>query len=239
GACDYDFKPEDSVLEGFSYINNIVYYNAANPFRLAERPDGVVISGDKAFCDAFLPNSYYSFGVGRDIFKRKTKKSADAVYSSILATGETLAGVALTPVSVAITNYKYWHVPQHKILHLHAPKGWVATQTDLQWWAENEARKLKLTGIGEDFTGPLRPQLLVGDVAEAVEDGVGTVLGVVTEVKHVMGEKGFETQFSIDSGGEITGTAVVKSDIGANRGYNRKTRIADMIKNVVNNERSY
>ena len=108
------------------------------------------------------------------------------------------------------------------------------TQSGLQWYAENEAKKLKYIGIGEDFTGPLRPQLLVGDVAEITENGTtATTLGIITEVKHTLGEKEFSTSFSVDSGGEYTViTNGIRSTVSAASGFNRRQRMADIIRIV-------
>jgi hypothetical protein len=88
-------------------------------------------------------------------------------------------------------------------------------------------------GIGEDFTGPFRPQLLVGDVASVVNGTVGTNLGIITEVKHSFSRKnGFTTDFSVDSGGVVTdgGNYKVYSRAAELHGFNRKQRIMDLVR---------
>ena len=113
--------------------------------------------------------------------------SSDSSYVRIRATGkykdENDDDVALTPVTVDVNNFPYWSLGSHRTKHLTAPDG--LTQAGLQEWAEAQAEKYQYIGIGEDFTGPFRPQLIVGDVAEVIEDNVGTALGLITEVRQV------------------------------------------------------
>ena len=138
------------------------------------------------------------------------------------------------PVEAPITNYAFWNLPPKKLLSLAAPEGWVATQGDLQWWAGNEAAKRKYMGITEEFDGPFRPQLLVGDVAEIDNsDGTGTTLGVITMVKHTLGKRGFTTSFTCDSGGTITVTDDgLVANVTGEYGYNRRQNMVDLIRKV-------
>lgn len=237
GSIEYTtIKPNDKMLDVVDWVNDIVYYSSTDPLRLIEMPDGTVYSGKLSIIAEKMPNGYYTFDEGADVFKRKTRKNADGVYSGVYATGKTLDNVDLTPVEVGIDNYTFWNIPPKKLLNLKSPEGWVATQPDLQWWAENEATKRQYSGITEEFDTPFRPQLLVGDVAEVNRDGVGVTLGVITEVDHTMGKKGYSTSFSCDSGGKITvtedGLAVEVSGV---YGYNRKQNLADLIRKVVAN----
>ena len=105
---------------------------------------------------------------------------------------------------------------------------------ELHGLAEGVGYLLEDRGVGEDFTGPLRPQLLVGDVAEITEDGTtATTLGIITEVKHTLGEKELSTSFSVDSGGEYTVIANgIRSTVSAASGFNRRPRMTDIIKIV-------
>ena len=60
--------------------------------------------------------------------------------------------------------------------------------------------------MSEAFSSPIRPQLLVGDVASVYYTGEteATDLGVVTDITHSFGETGFFTDFTVDSGGVVT-----------------------------------
>ena len=233
GVITYDVKPEDKLLDVLNWINSIVYYSTADPLQLVELPDGTVYCGKRSLIAQKMPNGYYTFDEREEVFKRKTRKNADSIYSKIYATGKTLDGTELTPVEVDINNYKFWQIPKKKILKLAAPEGWVATQHDLQWWAEHEAIKRQYSGITEEFDMPFRPQLLAGDVAEVLRDNIGVTLGVVTSVNHTMGKKGFATSFSCDSGGQIIVTDDgVAAEVSGEYGYNRTQTITDIIRKV-------
>ena len=236
GSISYDyFKPTDTLLEGLNWINDIMYYSNTDPLQLTEFSDGTVYCGKRSLIAEKMPNGYYTFNAESDVFKRKITKNVDAVYSKLYVTGKTMDNEDLVPVTVPVSNYQLWNVPPKKMLKLAAPEGWVATQHDLQWWAEHEATKKQYSGITEDFDIPFRPQLLAGDVAEILEDGVGVTLGVITSVEHKMGRKGFSTSFSCDSGGQITVTDDgVAAEVSGEYGYNRKQTITDIIRKAVN-----
>ena len=231
GNIPFDFEPQQTVMEGFEKFN--IFYNSLEAsMRLAELPDGTVISGYDSFVENYQRNSYYTFVLGKEVFSRKTSKTADGAYSGVYVTGKDANGEELAPVSVAVDNYRFWNIPANKLLFITAPDG--LNQVGLQSFAESEARKQQYIGIGEDFTGPLRPQLLVGDVAE-IQDSQGnlTTLGIITEVRHTLGENEISTAFSVDSGGEYTViTNGVRSTVSAASGYNRRQRMVDIIKIV-------
>lgn len=232
GDITVKIKPTDTFLAAVDYLHGTVYYNNSYPMAIRETADGTVLAGYCSWMDTWLPPSYYTFVVGKEVFRRKTKKTADGAYSGVYVTGKDADGADLTAVQVSVNNYAYWYLPTHKLKHITAPST-VDTQAELQWYAEKQAEAMQYVGIGEDFTGPLRPQLLVGDVAELSEDGVGVTLGIITEVKHTMGEKGFTTQFSVDSGGVVTTTdGKVRTTASAAYGYNRKRRITDVIAKI-------
>ena len=232
GDISVKTKPSDNFLAAVDYLHGNTYYNSSYPMAIRETADGTVLAGYCSWMDTWLPPSYYTFVVGKEIFKRKTKKSADGAYSGVYVTGKDANNADLTPVQVVVNNYAYWYLPTHKLKHIAAPAT-VDTQAELQWYAEKQAQALQYVGIGEDFTGPLRPQLLVGDVAELDNDGTGVTLGIITEVKHTMGEKGFSTQFSVDSGGVVTTTdGQVRTTASAAYGFNRRQRLADVIAKI-------
>ncbi len=234
GEHPFSFKPEDTLLKGLEEMMTF-YTTSDKAWQLVELPDGTVLLGYDYWIAAQQPNSYYSFQVGRDLFHRKTKKALDATYTRVRVTGQDAAGADLEPCLVEVTNFPYWELGRHRTKHLTAPKG--MTQEELAAWAQAQAEALQYVGIGEDFTGPFRPQLLVGDVAEVVEPGgvTGTALGLVTEVKHTFGRSdGFKTDFSVDSGGVVTDgeNYIVYSRAVSVNGYNRRQRIVDMIRSI-------
>ena len=223
------FKPTQTLMSGLEQV--FEFYNG---WELVELPDGTIVIGYPDFIKKHLPNGYYAFNKG-EVFKRKTKRSSDAAYRQVRATGKGPNDAEgnpteLTPVTVVVKNYSQWSLPSHKTYHIQAPDGF--TQEELQEYAETVAESLQYVGVGEDFTGPIRPQLLVGDVA-AVDnaDGTMTTLGIITSLKHRFGQSGFYTDFTTDSGGVVTDDSAGVVTITKNlSGYNRSQTLKDLIK---------
>jgi len=234
GTRPFTFEPTDTLLEGIEIMCS-AYSSSALDWKMIELPDGTVCIGYQNWRSQFYPNTHYSFNEGKDVFKRKTNKLSDSSYVRIRATGkykdENGNDVQLTPVTVDVNNFPYWSLGVHRTKHLTAPDGF--TQAKLQTWAEGQAEKYQYIGIGEDFTGPFRPQLIVGDVAEVVDGEVGTSLGLITEVRQVFSRKdGFKTEFSVDSGGVVTDGAnyIVHSRAAEVSGFNRRQRVIDLVR---------
>ena len=219
----HEFKPNQSFLSGLEQI--FAYYN----WKLVEMPNGELIAGTASFISNYLSNSYYSFDSG-ELFKRRTKRSSDATYTKVRVTGKDINGNDLNPVTVEVKNYTNWALPTNKTYHTTVNDGY--TQSELQNYAEELAESLRYVGVGEDFTGSIKPQLLVGDVAGSLnEDGTMTILGIVTSVKHRFGKQGYFTDFSTDSGGIVIDSrsnivTVTKNNLN---GYNRKQTLKDLI----------
>ena len=111
--------------------------------------------------------------------------------------------------------------------------------------------ELQFVGVGEQLYGPIRPELLVGDIAQISEDGgsTATVTGVVTEVKHKLGGSGYFTTVVTDSGGaimevetdeEVPETKEVTTPAKKHpTGGNRRRRISDAVKKLVKPDSRY
>lgn len=223
----HTFKPDQTLLSGLQQV--FAFYNG---WKMIELPDGTIIIGYNPFISKYQYNSYYSFDLGENLFSRRTRRSSDAAYSRVMVTGQSSEGEQLDPVIVAVENYSQWSIPSHKTYHAQAPKGF--TQEELQEYAESIASSLQYVGIGEDFTGPIRPQLLIGDIA-AADNGDGTItgLGVINSITHKFGKSGFYTDFSTDSGGTVTDSSgIVHSVTRPLDGYTRKQTIKDLIQYI-------
>lgn len=227
----FEYEPSTTLMDGLKTDVMDFYATFTTGMELAELPDGTVCLGYYDWVAERLPKNYYLFNVGKEVFSRETTKTVDGAYTALRVTGRDAYGDDLTPVTVPVTNFPYWVLGKHKTNHLSAPDG--LTQEQLQSWAETQALAYQYVGIGEDFTGPFRPQLLVGDVASVVNGTVGTNLGIITEVKHSFSRKnGFITDFSVDSGGVVTdgGNYKVYSRAAELHGFNRKQRIMDLVR---------
>ena len=231
GASDasneWVFEPDDTYIKGLDKVFEVFV-----GWALIELPDGTLCVGYPYDLAEWQVNSVYQFHGGTDVFKRKTKKNADAAYSKVRVTGKDASGNDLTPVQLSVSNFSHWSVGVHKTKHVKAADG--LTQAELQAYAEQLRDELQYIGQGETFDGPMRPWLLVGDVASVTYDGeTSTDLGLVTSITHSFGASGFFTSFTIDSGGVATaqtrsGTAYATRSASVN-GYNRRQGLADLI----------
>lgn len=232
----FEFKPSDTLLKGIETVLEF-YTTVTDKMEIVELTDGTVCIGYDYWISEYLPRNYYSFDAGREVFKRKTTRAADGSYSRIRVTGKDADGNELNAVTVDVDNFQFWSLGKHRTKHLSAPDG--LTQSGLQEWAEAQASLLQYIGVAEDFVGPFRPQLLIGDIAEVVRGDVGTSLGIITQVKQVFDrQNGFTTEFSVDSGGVVSaastyaldGDAAIYSRSARVNGYNRKQNIVDLVR---------
>lgn len=225
----HSFKPDQTLLSGLQQL--MAFYLG---WEMKELADGTIVMGYPAYVQQYIKNSTYTFHGGSEVVKRKTTKAADAAYVRVRVTGKDSVGEDLTPVYVNVDHWEYWTLGAHKTRHVTAPDG--LTQAELQTYAEQVAEDLQYVGIGEQFTGPIRPYLLVGDVAEITYDGeTATSLGLVTDLTHSFGDAGFWTDFGVDSGGVATdASGYIITRNAALRGYNRRQTLADLIDAIAN-----
>lgn len=226
----FEFKPSDTLLRGIESILDF-YTTVDEKMEIIELTDGTVCIGYDYWISEYLPRNYYSFDDGREVFKRNTTRAADGSYSKLRVTGKDSDGKELEPVIVDVETFYSWSLGSHRTKHISAPDG--LTQDGLEEWAEAQAKMLQYIGISEDFVGPFRPQLVVGDIAEVIRGDSGSSLGVITQVKQVFDrQSGFLTEFSVDSGGVATdknGYAVYSRTANVH-GYNRKQSIIDLVR---------
>lgn len=238
----FEFKPSDTLLKGIETILEF-YTTVEDKMEIVELTDGTIVIGFDYWVSQYLPRNYYSFDEGREVFKRNTTRASDGAYSKLRVTGKDSDGKELEAVTVEVENFRYWSLGKHRTKHLSAPDG--LTQDGLQTWAEAQASIFQYIGVAEDFVGPFRPQLVVGDIAEVVHGETGTSLGVVTQVKQVFDKQsGFVTEFSVDSGGVATEAAtayrfgettlgddtIIYSRSARVHGYNRKQNLVDLVR---------
>ena len=108
---------------------------------------------------------------------------------------------AMTTVFRSIPTVENWNLPEKKTYYTEVPVG--TTGAQMQDIADRLAERMSRSGIVEKFRGPFRPQLQNGDTAKIVDPTGTTLIGVVTDVQHKFGKGGFETNFTVDSGGVL------------------------------------
>jgi hypothetical protein len=75
GTQPFTFSYDTKVLDGLKEM--FAFYG----WRMIELPDGKIVIGYDYFLVDYLTNSYYEFNGEAEVFKRKTKKAADAAYT--------------------------------------------------------------------------------------------------------------------------------------------------------------
>ena len=223
-TVDWTFEPDDTLYDGLQKV-----FQFFVGWDVEELADGKLIVGYPWWRADYQFNSVYQFSGNTEVIKRKTTKNADGAYAHIRVTGKDANGEELDPVYLAVDNWTHWQLGALKTKHVRADDG--LTQQQLQDYAEQLQAELQYIGIGEEFDGPIRPQLLVGDIASITYDDVeSTHLGLITSITHHFGETGFFTSFSVDSGGAaVTETGYVATRSASVSGYNRSQNLADLI----------
>ena len=236
-VAKFEFSPSDTILQALSKISDTVRNpDPAKEIILLEYHTGGLLYGARNWMDQYMVNSYYTFDEGQDVFARDTSKCLDGAYSRIMVTGEVKNSDPKsnhTPIIKDVLNFSTWYVKCHKTKHITAPTP--MTLSEFQAFADAQALAYQYVGISEDFTGPYRPLLYIGDIAEIKhQDGIsGTSIGLINQIKHSFSvDEGFKTEFVVDSGGIATEGSdyVIYSASSKDNGKNRKMNIVDVIK---------
>lgn len=232
----YTYKPSDTCLTALEQMYPIFPRGGVDRDQpgfgiLATPSDHIVFGYWRHRIDpecGGIPVENYIFDIGTDAFNKSTKIASDKCYSKVRATGKAADGVDLEPYTVNVINFIYWHIPENKIYH--AEFNGYTMQDDLEDWAETIALELRLQGITDNISGPLRPQITVGDIASMTIGSHGRQ-GVITEITHHIGIDGFKTDFSIDSSGVTVSASGWSSNMKWN-GYNRRQKLAETVHEI-------
>jgi hypothetical protein len=214
-----EFEPNTSILDGLnSHLEELNW-------RLVELPNQMVIIGDDDFIKDYKPQGTYVFNGDTEVFMRQSKKNSDGTFKRVgvlRADGEA--------VYREVDNWQFWNIGDRKTKYYNVDEE--TSIEDMEQLAERVANELKYVGIGEQFSGMIRPQIEVGDISSIFYEGdlEATNLGLITEISHTFGEQGFRTDFSVDSGGEVNEIGeFVFTRARSLDGLNRKQRILDFM----------
>ena len=214
---DLMFEASDNILDGLTSCLNLWEW------KYIEAPNGTIICGPASYISSYFPAGRYTFDGGEQVFRRKTTKRLDAAYTRVCVTQD------YETIFKEVPSWPYWKLGKQKTKYVTANND----VEDLDAFATKLAQDLQYVGIGENFSGPIRPHLQPGDIAEIFYEGdaEATTLGVITSIHHTFGGRGFSTDFSIDSGGMVytEGEYEIVSAVSALNGYNRKQKILDLI----------
>lgn len=228
-------QAKDTALKTIQNINAICTDTTTEGkmWDIEEMYDGTVVVGFDEFRGQYMPRSTYTFDGKNDVFALSINRAIDGVYAKVRCVGTDSNRKDLTPVVKTVDSWKYWRVGTYKVYHAQKLEG--TTQADLEKYAKALAKQLKYIGRVIKYKSPLRPQLLIGDIAE-VTNGVEAGEEVknpstITEIKHTFGQKGYFTEFTLDSGGnphKLENGRVYSTGKSVG-GSNRTKRITDFI----------
>ena len=187
----YQFDVSMPYIEGIAEI-----LKALDSWQIKELVDGTVVIGSSNYT-GFTKNSSYTFLRNKDIFTRSIVRDDQEVYRKVCVHNQDFS----IKVYKDVQTYSGWNLQANKTLYVNIPEG--TTLIDAQNYADQISNSLCYVGKIESFTGPFRPQLIIGDEATIIGDNGFTNLGLVTEITHRFGKGGFYTDFTVDSGGRL------------------------------------
>ena len=187
----YHFEPNMTYLEGIMEI-----MKALDNWQIKELVDGTVVIGSTNYA-GFTRNSTYTFYRDKDIFTRSIVRDDQEAYRRVCVHNQDFS----IKVYRDVATYSGWNLQANKTLYVNIPEG--TSLFDAQNYANQIANSLQFVGKVESFTGPFRPQLVLGDEAVIVGDNGSNTLGLITEITHRFGKDGFYTDFTVDSGGRL------------------------------------
>lgn len=187
----FQFEPNTSVLNA---LNEIL--KATINWKVEELFDGTIVVGSPNY-SAFTQPGTYTFNRGTDIMTRNIARDDMSVYRRVCVHTSDYSVKVYRDVSA----FSGWNLQSNKTLYVSVPDGTLEPQAIL--YAEELALRLGNVGKIESFTGPFRPQLMPGDQAHIMAPDGTYDLGVITEVTHRFGKKGYYTDFTVDSGGRL------------------------------------
>jgi len=186
-----EFSPNQSILKG---INDVLIN--IRDWSIKEEADGKVVIAE--FTDeAFTQSGTYTFYRNKDVFSRKITKDDNDTYGRVCVHTSDFT----IKVYRSVSSNLGWLPPAQKTLYQQAPDG--TTSISAALLATEIADRLSNSGEVEEFVGPIRPQLTIGDAAQIIDDDGPNLIGTITSITHIFGKDGFYTQFTVDSGGKI------------------------------------
>ena len=194
---------QTSTYSGYSFDFNMSYLDgimeilkALENWQIKELVDGTVVIGSNTYA-GFARNSSYVFERDKDIFSRSIIRDDQEAYRRVCVHNRDFS----IKVYRNVQTYTGWNLQANKTLYINVPDG--TTLQDAEAYAAQIADSLQYVGKIENFTGPFRPQLILGDEAVIVDSNGSTNLGLITEITHRFGKDGFYTDFTVDSGGRL------------------------------------
>lgn len=187
----FDFKPNMNILQAIEEI-----FKTGLGWKIEERPDETIVVGSPDYA-GFENRSTYNFYRNKDIFSREIVRDDMESYRRVCVHDSEFRFTEFADVK----SYEGWNLQANKTLYVQVPDGTGAVAAES--YAEQLTDYLENVGKIESFVGPFRPHLLCGDEAVIIDEKGYHSLGLITEIEHKFGKRGFYTSFSVDSGGRL------------------------------------
>lgn len=221
-AVSWTFKDSDTYLAGLTTACQ------ASDWYLDDLPDGRIIIGNLAFMRTYIVTGIYEFHRGSNVISRQVNRSTQGVYSRVCV---RRGGAIPSSVYADIPYFNGWFLADHRTYYYDVPDD--TTDLDMTRISAQLVEGMQYTGIIEQFVGPFRPWLQIGDVAVVTGGTAPRIAGIITDISLEFGESGFFTRFVVTSGGTISNpdnpATVASSFIGKLGGANRQRRLLDYI----------
>ncbi len=209
----YRFDVKMNYLEGIMEI-----LKAMENWQIKELVDGTVVIGSANYA-GFTRNSSYIFQRDKDIFTRSIIRDDMEAYRRVCVHNSDFS----IKIYQDVATYSGWNLQANKTLYVVVPDG--TSLSDAESYAARIANNLQYVGKVESFSGPFKPQIIIGDEAVVVSSSGSVSLGLITEITHRFGKDGFYTDFTVDSGG-ILGKGRLSDYIGKiTRGKTSSSRV--------------
>ncbi len=216
--------------ESDKYINGIPDALAIADWYADDKPDGTIVVGSSEFVRTNVASTgIYSFSRGSEIFTRSLNRKIDGLYSRVCVRRN---GTNPRKVYADVPHYDGWYISGHRTFYQNVPDA--TSDTDMDRISTQLVDGMQYSGVVEQFDGPIRPWLQIGDVAYVTGGDSPRVAGIITNIQHSFGDSGYFTSFSVTSGGTISNPdnpeTVMSQYVGRMGGANRQRRLLDYIK---------
>lgn len=223
-AVTTTFEAEDED----TYFDGLLAFVERNNWYVDDKPDGTIVVGSETFLkDNVASTGIHSFVREQEVFSRKVDRDMSGVYSRVCVRRKT------DPVLRVFGDVPYfdgWNLAGNRTFYQDVPE--TTTQGEMEAVRDQLIEGLQYMGIVETFSSPFRPWLQPGDVCTITGDGA-RIVGIITDVQHRFGRRGFYTEFTVTSGGTISNpdnpVTVATRYRGKLGGANRKRRMLDFL----------
>lgn len=187
----FRFDPSKTVYSALEEILRTMV-----DWKMEETVQGEIIVGSPSY-GLFPTRGMYNFQRDKDIFSRSITMDDQGSYRKVCVHDSEWN----IEIYEDVASFSGWNLQSNKTLFVQVAEG--TSTANAQAIATELAGRLESVGKVETFTGPFRPQLLVGDGATIMDSEGNTELGLITEITHNFGKSGFTTNFTVDSGGRL------------------------------------